>query len=117
MRGGGGEGGGHLEEELIIAAKYASQTREGERASERAIVAAAAVIIRRAFMADRIYYERYKFESLERPAFERDFFRVSFCQVIIFCVKARRFSNCSFVLRFGIGTRLSGGYMRRSNFN
>lgn len=54
--------------ELIIAAKCKSlawQTREGERAI---VAAAAAVVIRRAFMADRIYYERYKFESLERPA-------------------------------------------------
>lgn len=52
--------------ELIIAAKCKSlawQTREGERA-----IVAAAVVIRHAFMADRIYYERYKFESLERPA-------------------------------------------------
>lgn len=92
-----------------ICKSLAWQTREGERA-----IVVAAVVIRRAFMADRIYYERYKFESLERPARAR-FFHVWFCQAIIFYVK-RRFSNCSFVLRFGIGTRLSGGYMRQSNF-
>lgn len=72
-----------------------------------------AVVIRRAFIADRIYYERYKFESLERPARALIFP----CTNLLYFMLNARFSDCSFVLRFGIGTRLSGGvYARQSKF-
>lgn len=94
--------------ELIIAAKCKSlawQAREGERA----II----VVIRRAFMADRIYYERYKSESLERSARTGGFSPRDFARTLYFTLNAA-FSNCPFVLRFGIGTRLSGRDIRGS---